>query len=83
MQDSAAVANVFNEHYTNTARWIRDTPLSTKVGTKFRRQVTVAQSVQFDRGLRAMEFDFCVHHYSLMLYWTLRPGWKVMRHGIF
>jgi hypothetical protein len=26
-------------------RWLRDTPLSTKVGTKFRRQVVVAQSV--------------------------------------
>jgi hypothetical protein len=26
-------------------RWPRDTPLSTKVGTKFRRQVVVAQSV--------------------------------------
>jgi TRAP-type C4-dicarboxylate transport system permease small subunit len=26
-------------------RWPRDTPLSTKVGTKFRRQVAVAQSV--------------------------------------
>jgi hypothetical protein len=26
-------------------RWTRDTPLSTKVDTKFRRQVVVAQSV--------------------------------------
>jgi hypothetical protein len=30
--------------------------LSTKVGTKFRRQVAVAQSVQFARGLWATEF---------------------------
>jgi hypothetical protein len=34
---------------------INDTLLSTKVGTKFRRQVAVAQSVQFARGLRATE----------------------------
>jgi hypothetical protein len=37
-------------------RWPRDTQLSTKVGIKFRRQVAVAQSVQFARGLRATEF---------------------------
>jgi hypothetical protein len=35
----------------------RDTPLSTKVGTKFRRQVTVAQSVWFARELRATEYS--------------------------
>jgi hypothetical protein len=39
--------------------WPRDTLLSTKVGTKFRQQVVVAQSVQFARGLRATEFVFC------------------------
>jgi hypothetical protein len=32
--------------------------LTTDVGTKFRRQVTVAQSVQFACGLRATEFVF-------------------------
>jgi hypothetical protein len=37
----------------------RDTPLSTKVDTKFRRQVAVAQSVYFARGLRATEFVCC------------------------
>jgi hypothetical protein len=31
-------------------------PLSTKVGTKFRRQVAVAQSIEFARGLKATEF---------------------------
>jgi hypothetical protein len=40
-------------------RWPRDTPLSTKVDTKFRWQVAVAQSVYFARGLRATEFVFC------------------------
>jgi hypothetical protein len=34
---------------------LHDTHLSTKVGTKFRRQVEVAQSVQFACGLRATE----------------------------
>jgi hypothetical protein len=34
----------------------RDILLSTKVGTKFRRQVAVAQSVYFACGLRATEF---------------------------
>jgi hypothetical protein len=41
-------------------RWPRDTTLSTKVGTKFRRQVAVDQSVEFARGLRATEFAFCL-----------------------
>jgi hypothetical protein len=36
-------------------RWQRDTPLSAKVGTKFRQQMTVAQSVEFARGLKATE----------------------------
>jgi hypothetical protein len=36
-------------------RWPRDTPLSTKVGTEFLRQVAVAQSVYFARWLRATE----------------------------
>jgi hypothetical protein len=30
-----------------------DTPLSTKVGTEIHRKVTVSQSVEFARGLRA------------------------------
>jgi hypothetical protein len=37
-------------------RWPRDTPLSTKFGTKFCRQVAVDQSVYFVRGLRATEY---------------------------
>jgi hypothetical protein len=37
-------------------RGLSDTLLSTKVGTKFRRQVAVAQSVYFVCGLRATEF---------------------------
>jgi hypothetical protein len=37
-------------------RWPRDTPLSTIVGIKFRRQVAVAQSVYFACGLKATEF---------------------------
>jgi hypothetical protein len=37
-------------------RWPRNTPLSTKVGTKFRRQVVVNQSVKFACGVRATEF---------------------------
>jgi hypothetical protein len=36
----------------------RDTPLSTKVGTKFRQQVAVVQSVYFVCGLKATEFVF-------------------------
>jgi hypothetical protein len=43
-------------------RWPRDTPLSTKVDTKFRRQVAVAQSVSFAWGLKATEFVlFCAY----------------------
>jgi hypothetical protein len=34
----------------------RDTPLSTKFGTKFRQQVAVAQSVYFACGLKTVEF---------------------------
>jgi hypothetical protein len=37
-------------------RYPRDTPLSAKVGTKFRQQVAVAQWVQFACGLRDTEF---------------------------
>jgi hypothetical protein len=37
-------------------RWPRDTPLSSKVGTIFRQQVAVAQSVDFACGLKATEF---------------------------
>jgi hypothetical protein len=37
-------------------RWPRDTPLFAKVGTKFRRQVAVAQSVEFACGLKATDF---------------------------
>jgi hypothetical protein len=40
------------------SRWPRDTPLSAKVGITFRRQVAVAQSVYFARGLKATEFVF-------------------------
>jgi hypothetical protein len=40
----------------NPPRRPRDTILFTKVGTNFRRQVAVAQSVQFACGLRATEF---------------------------
>jgi hypothetical protein len=43
----------------NPPRWPRDTPLSAEVGTKFRRQVAVAQSVYFACGLRATEFFVC------------------------
>jgi hypothetical protein len=39
--------------------WPRDTTLSTKVGTKFRRQVAVAQSVSFACGLRARVIQQC------------------------
>jgi hypothetical protein len=39
-------------------RWPRDTPLSTKVGTKFRRKVAVDQSVLFACGLKAVEFPY-------------------------
>jgi hypothetical protein len=38
----------------------RDTPLSAKVGTKFRKQVAVAQWVQFAFGQKSMEFFLCV-----------------------
>jgi hypothetical protein len=38
----------------------RDTHLSADVGTKFRQQVAVAQSVYFACGLRAMEFVFFI-----------------------
>jgi hypothetical protein len=31
-------------------RWLRNTLLFTKVGTKFRQQVAVVQLVYFDRG---------------------------------
>jgi hypothetical protein len=44
-------------------RWQRDTPLSAKVGTKFRQQVAVAQSVQFVCGLKATEFVLFVCRY--------------------
>jgi hypothetical protein len=37
-------------------RWPCDTPLSVKVGTKFRQQVVVAQSVLFACGLKVTEF---------------------------
>jgi hypothetical protein len=37
-------------------RWPRNTPLSAKVGTKFRRQVAVAQSARFACRLRVTEF---------------------------
>jgi hypothetical protein len=40
-------------------RWPRDTTLFAKVGTKFRQQVAVAQSVLFTCGLKATEFVFC------------------------
>jgi hypothetical protein len=39
-------------------RWPRDTPLSAKVGTKFRRQMAVAQSVSFACGLKATDCLF-------------------------
>jgi hypothetical protein len=42
----------------DASRWPRDTPLSAKVGTKFRQQVAVAQSVWFACGLQASEFVF-------------------------
>jgi hypothetical protein len=49
-------------------RWPRDTPLSTKVGTKFRQQVAVAQSVQFACRLKAMEFRlYSFYHYKLIV----------------
>jgi hypothetical protein len=38
------------------SRWPRDTLLSTKVGSKFRRKLAVAQAVYFSCGLRATEF---------------------------
>jgi hypothetical protein len=38
-----------------------DTPLSTKVGTKFRQQVAVVQSVQFAFRLKATEFVFVLN----------------------
>jgi hypothetical protein len=53
------------------------TPLSTKFGTKFRRQVAVAQSVYFVRRLRATEFVclgvclfvcLCVMCFTCLLY---------------
>jgi hypothetical protein len=40
-----------------------DTPLSAKVGTKFRQQVAVAQSVYFACVLKATEFVF-LHAWS-------------------
>jgi hypothetical protein len=39
-------------------------PLSAKVGTKFRRQVAVAQSVYFVCGLKAAEFVFYAVRFS-------------------
>jgi hypothetical protein len=44
-------------------RWPRDTLLSTEVDTKFRRQVSVAQSVLFACGLRATELS--LRYYTL------------------
>jgi hypothetical protein len=44
-------------------RWPRDTPLSTTIGTKFRRQVAVAQSVLFACRLRATKFVCCLFHH--------------------
>jgi hypothetical protein len=45
---------------TDPLRWPRGTPLSTKVGTKFRRQVAVAQLIMFACGLSATEFVFVI-----------------------
>jgi hypothetical protein len=42
-------------------RWTRDTPLSAKVGNKFRRQVAVAQSVLIACGLKATVFVCCLY----------------------
>jgi hypothetical protein len=62
-------------------RWPRDTPLSTKVGTKFRRQVPVAQSVEFARGLRATEFvclgDWVHGYVGYYLAHFTGPGWWI------
>jgi hypothetical protein len=57
---------------------LRDTPLSTKVGTKFRRQV--AQSVQFACGLRATEFVYELgwirtkSNIPVTIYWPVVPA---------
>jgi hypothetical protein len=48
----------FCDAVSKPERWPRDTPLSAKVGTAFRRQVAVTQSVWFARGLRTTEFVF-------------------------
>jgi hypothetical protein len=60
-------------------------PLSTKVDTKFRRQVAVDQSVSFARGLRATEFFFMgpewnqVHYYcDHVLDSSTSPGWSMV-----
>jgi hypothetical protein len=48
-----------------------DTPLSVKVGTKFHRQVAVAQSVQFTCKLKATEFVFVCEYEEPFLDVTL------------
>jgi hypothetical protein len=51
-------------------RWPRDTPLPTKVDTKFRRQVAVVQSVKFACGLKATELLFnlfTMHYYGFVI----------------
>jgi hypothetical protein len=46
----------------------RDIPLSTKVGTKFRRQVAVDQLVYFARGIKATEFFFVLLFNVILLF---------------
>jgi hypothetical protein len=51
-------------------RWPHNTPLSTKVGTKFRRQVAAAQLVEFVSGLWATEFVFVCLGYATYIRMT-------------
>jgi hypothetical protein len=58
----------------NPPRWPRDTPLSAKVSTIFRRQVAVAKSVQFACGLRATEFGCFEEHQQNNVSWQQPLG---------
>jgi hypothetical protein len=63
-------------------RWPRDSPLSAKVGIKFRQQVAVAQSIQFACGLKATECVFAPGlNYSRKTYGKITCGSIILDTG--
>jgi hypothetical protein len=59
-------------------RWLRDTPITAKVVTNIRRQLAVAQSVEFACGLRSTKFVYlfvclfvCLKKQALEIVWML------------